>query len=459
MAGIGFELRKVIGRGHLGNVFQAALSGIMIVAGPWLMSILSITLISQIMGREMGAHGTLFISIIVYSYAFSISLFGGFHYIFTRLMADKLFDNLKGDAASILFLFLIFLIPTAGALSAPFIFQLKPEIDNSALFRVSSLILFLSTNCIWLLMIFISLLRQYMKILFIYLGGMAASVIFVFLFHASLGISGAMFGFALGHVLIVLLLSILSFSQYKPSRPFSFLKEVPPYFRRYFLLFLTGLFYSCGIWIDKIVYWFIRGSVVPGTPFALYEMYDISAYFANLSMIPGLVYFVIISETSFYISLKKFLISLNKSIYKVIQRNKYQMISTLSENIRNQSFFQAVFTGILIFTVPFLFSHQSHGPGFITILQTTLGSVYFHLLFLTLLNFLFYLELYAHACFACAVFFFGNMGITLLDILPGISVMPGVGYGISAFASACISGFFLYKNAKIFDRKVLTRTA
>jgi uncharacterized membrane protein len=42
VAGIGFELRKVINKGKLTESFGATLTGIMVVAGPWLMSILTI---------------------------------------------------------------------------------------------------------------------------------------------------------------------------------------------------------------------------------------------------------------------------------------------------------------------------------------------------------------------------------------------------------------------------------
>jgi uncharacterized membrane protein len=54
MAGIGFELRKVITKGGLGSFIKAAFSGVMIVAGPWLLSIVGITLIRQFIDRFAG---------------------------------------------------------------------------------------------------------------------------------------------------------------------------------------------------------------------------------------------------------------------------------------------------------------------------------------------------------------------------------------------------------------------
>ncbi len=50
MAGIGFELQRVLKQGGMTGVFKVALAGIIIVAGPWLISILGIFSLSRFAG-------------------------------------------------------------------------------------------------------------------------------------------------------------------------------------------------------------------------------------------------------------------------------------------------------------------------------------------------------------------------------------------------------------------------
>ena len=69
MAGIGFELRKAISRGGLGSFLKAAFSGIMIVAGPWIMSIIGITAIQRLMGFAVEEAPEHFMGVVIYSYA------------------------------------------------------------------------------------------------------------------------------------------------------------------------------------------------------------------------------------------------------------------------------------------------------------------------------------------------------------------------------------------------------
>ena len=54
MAGIGFVLQRVIKRGGLAGFFRVALAGTVIVAGPWLLSIIGIILVSKIVSAFFG---------------------------------------------------------------------------------------------------------------------------------------------------------------------------------------------------------------------------------------------------------------------------------------------------------------------------------------------------------------------------------------------------------------------
>ena len=117
MAGIGFELRKVISRGNFGSFVKAAISGIMIVAGPWLVSILSLTVVARFFAGTYAEAPTLFLAVLVYGYAGSLIVAGGFHYLFTRLIADLLYEKKERESCYHLVLWNLVIFPVSFALA------------------------------------------------------------------------------------------------------------------------------------------------------------------------------------------------------------------------------------------------------------------------------------------------------------------------------------------------------
>jgi len=76
MAGIGFELQKVLKQGGIGSFFKVILAGSMVVAGPWILTILGIFFIGKFAESELAQFYKLFTAAIVYSYPFLHIFFG-----------------------------------------------------------------------------------------------------------------------------------------------------------------------------------------------------------------------------------------------------------------------------------------------------------------------------------------------------------------------------------------------
>jgi len=457
MAGIGFELQKVLKGGGLANAIKVTLAGVVIVAGPWLISIVGIFLLNRFASFALAEGGDLFMAAIVYTYAFSLSLFGGIHYIFTRYISDMIFVRRERRASSTLMLVLILFALMAGLVSAVAVSFIEVQgITYLWLYRLSAVSLFITVNLIWLVMIFITLLKKYMTIFLVYLSGMAFSFAAVYFLGGPFGIGGALAGFTAGQVLILLLLTALIVRAYRPVKPFRELRPLLGYFRKYKYLFLSGVFYSAGIWIDKIVLWFMRGSSVRGTWFVLFEQYDIAVYFSNLTIIPGLVYFMIFSETDFYSSLRKFLLSIEKGILTRIIEEKYKVVRITERSLYEQSFFQGVITFGLIMVAPSINSFFLGGLTDTITLRMVLGGGFFHIFYLTTLTFLFYIEMYREAFFTSLLFFALNLSLTA-GLACWNSRWYGLGYMAAAFFSSLLAWYFLKSGVRILDRRVYGR--
>jgi len=454
MAGIGFELQKVLKGGGIASLFKVALAGIVIVAGPWLISIVGIFFLNRFAGFALTEASELFMAAIVYSYAFSLSLFGGIHYIFTRYISDLIYLRKEGRAVATLLLTMVLFIIMTAILSSVAVYFIKTEsISSLLLYKVSAVFLFIVINLIWLVMMFITLLKKYMTIFLVYLSGMGISFVSVYFLGSTYKLGGALAGFTAGQLYILLFLLFLIVKSYKPGNIWIEFKPLLQYFSKYKYLFLAGFFYSAGIWIDKITLWILIGSSVKGTYLQLFEPYDITVYFTNLTIIPGLVYFMVFSETDFYSTLRKFLLIIEKSTLSRIREEKYKLIRTMNRSIYEQSFFQGVISLGLIIMAPVINSSLLSNLSDSVTLRIVLAAVFFHLFFLTVITFLFYVEMYREAFFSTLLFFIMNISLTIILAYVQFPYY-GAGYLAASFCASLLSFFFLKSGVKNLDRRV-----
>ncbi len=455
MAGIGFELQRVLRGGGIGSFVKVALSGIMIVAGPWLLSIVGIFLIGRFAAFAFAEGRSLFMGVIVYSYAFSLFIFGGSHYIFTRLLSDLIYLKKNRQAASLLLFFSLLVMMLAAAISIAVISRVNVAgVSQPFLFKGFAVAFFVIINLAWLLMIFISLLKKYVAIFLIFLGGMTISVIGVVLLGRIYALGGAMLGFAAGQAFTVLMLLFLSFREYRPGQVGEMLKNLAAYFPKYRYLFLSGLFYYWGIWIDKMVFWVAYGSSAPGAFFRLFDTYDIPVYLATLTIIPGLVYFVVVLETDFYTYLKDFLHSLGNGIFNDIQSRKRLLLAKMKQGLREQSLFQGVVSAAFLILAPSL-GRLFSGID-VAVLRLTILAVFFQLLFLTEMTFLFYFELYSASFVAALSYFAVNLAGALLTA--ATAALPfGLSYLAAGIVASLLCTAFLLTTVRKADRLILAR--
>ncbi|HUX12693.1 MAG TPA: exopolysaccharide Pel transporter PelG [Spirochaetia bacterium] len=458
MAGIGFELQRVLRKGGIGSFVQVAFAGVIIVAGPWLLSIVGIFAITRLASAALEEGPRLFVSIVVYSYAWALILFSGFHYLFTRIVADQIYEEKPAEAGATLAVFsgAVVLIATLIAWFAARHMEVG-YLTRPELFRVSAAALFPAINLLWIMMLFVSMLKRFGGIFFAYMGGMVISITGAIVLGRRMGLGGAMLGFTCGQFAAALSLASLLLRKYRPAGFARVPGIVARYFVRYRFLFFSGVLYYWGIWADKVVMWITIGTAPAGTFMRLYDRYDIPVYLASLTMIPGLVYFVVILETDFYLKLMRFLKELQRGILRSVQQRKYELIADMRRGLREQSMFQAVITvGLLLLAGTLLPS-----LGFSGVSETTfrilLAAVYFHFTFLTLLTFLFYMEVYTHAAFASLVFFLINLGVSIALVAAGRQELQGLGYLAGGVAGSAVAFYFLDTLVRRIDRLVLAR--
>ncbi len=456
MAGIGFELYKILQKGTLSSIFKVLFLGTVIVAGPWILSVLSMYLIQKYAYNAISENPVVFTVSIVYLYAFSLIIFGGIHYIFSRYIADMMYLEKSEEIPTALISVFYLVTALSVILSVVFIFFNDfSMLQHADLYKLSFCLLFVVLNLIWIMLIYIALLKAYNKIFFSYLFGVLISIAGVYYLGGMYGVAGALLGYTIGQFMIVLLLVIIAQKSY-PVKSFKINKEFFSYFKGYKYLFFLGLFFNLGIWTDKIIYWFVYGTNIKNTLYYYYAEYDLPVFLAFLTMIPALVYFLVVSEPGFHREFTKFIKNILEDTLADIQQNKKKMIMSLKKGVSGLFVFQAVWTiGLMLNVKEFLafMGYESINVNFLNIL---LIAVLFHVMSLTLQIFLLYFELRTEALMSTVVYFLVNIIFTFSFIFLNIST-PGISYALSALFSALYSAYHLVKKAPIIDFIIFNR--
>ncbi len=458
MAGIGFELYKILHKGTLSSIIQAFFLGIIIVAGPWILSVLTIYIIQTYTFMAIADNPALFTVSIVYVYAFSLFLSGGFHYVFSRYIADQLYIENYETIPSALFTAIILISVLSLVPSLIFVFFNDFSfLPYHTLYVLSLLSLFVVINILWIMLVYIALLKAYYKIFFSYLAGTMASILGVTYLGQLYGVAGALCGYTAGQAIIVLLLLTISQFTY-PLQKFTINKEFIRSFIEHKRIFLMGWLFNIAIWSDKMLYWFLQGQHIPHTLYYFYIPYDIPVFLAYLTMIPGLVYFLIIAETDFHKKFYEFIANILEDPFRYIQSKKLKMLLSLKNGIKGIMFFQSIWTVGILIKLPEILDFLGYAHTInIHIMRILLIAVFFHMLTLNLMIYLLYMELQFEAAMAACIYMVVNIAATLFSIFYA-QWLPGTSYMLASLLTTLYCTYHLYRKAPIIDFIIFSRT-
>lgn len=330
MAGIGFRLQKYFKGDTLSSTLRGALYSVIISSGPWLITVLAVAFVSVI-GQRILETGELLIfrSVVCYTYAMSLILFGVFEMPITRFLADKLYNHdvttFKGSFLIVAAVFSIIL----GLVGHLFYYYTFPE--SIALRLVCSFFL-VSVSLIWLSMVFLSAAKNFHPIIWSFLFGGGVSVGLSWWLGLKFGLLGYLSGFVIGQVLIAIFLIGCLFLEYQGPEHYSF--EVFGYFKKHRFLVLIGLSYYIGIWIDKALFWYTEvGQKVQGLLYTS-QYYDTAMFLAYLTIVPTLAVFLVKVETDFYVKYSYYFRAIqNKNSLNLVNISKDDIYRSLKSTL------------------------------------------------------------------------------------------------------------------------------
>lgn len=439
MAGIGFELRKYLDDDSFTGTMKAYGFAGLISAGPWVLSILGVMLIGIVaVSQKLGGQEVKqFTTSVTWIMGASLSLTGLLQLVFTRFIADRLFEGKDRIVNPNLFGAILLTSVCSLALGIILAFTLFSESFAYELLMIAN---FVTLSNIWIVVIFVAGLKRFKLILVAFAFGYGATVAFSALMMP-FGLTGLLTGLLAGHGVLLFMMLAVIIPEYpvEESVRMDFLerKQIFP------VLIFIGFFYNLGIWSDKLIFWLYPGTseAVIG-PLRSSVIYDLPIFLAYLSIIPGMAVFLLRIETDFAEAYEGFFNAVrgNASL-REIEKLGNEMVVSVREGIYQIIRIQGITVLLLYLMGPKIVQWLGISDKFVHLYYIDLVGVAAQVLMLAVLNVAFYLDKLRDALILTATLLITNTVFTLVTIKLG-PVFYGYGFGLSMTLTAFI-GIYL----------------
>ena len=428
MAGIGFELKKILNRQTFLGDLTAYLYAAMVSSGPWLMSIVCLAVLGAYQGAGLTRlEHALFRSTVVYTYAFSLILVGIVQMIATRYMADRLYEKKIDDILPTLYTLTI-LVLVAGTVFATGSYLF---FEVSWLHKTLGVMLFLVVSLIWLCMIFLSAIKDYNGIVNAFALGAGVSIAGAFYLGSPLGTEGYIAGYLLGQSVTLFWILAKILVEFPPNMSWN--ADLLGYFIRYWDLVGIGFLFNLGIWADKFVFWLAPDARVIVPWFTTHDIYEGPVFFAYLTIVPAMAIFLLKIETVFYQHYRQYYAKVvGKRSLADILAEKTAMVDALKGSMRDVFVIQGTVSVFCLIFAPRLVAWAHLSTLQVPLFRIVLIGSFLQILLCINVIILFYFDLRRSVLLVSIVFVVANAGLSALSVFLG---MPFYGYG---YTYACL---------------------
>jgi len=430
MAGIGFELRKILKEDRILSLVKVYSYSAILSSGPWVISIIAILLVGFVNIANYGADNNVYRFQVVITYATvlasSLIITGIIQLPFTRYIADLIFKN-KEDEILPSYFGAIFL---SWILGLPFItpFYIWVFEGQSAIFIIGVVITFLVLCAVWISSILAASLKYYNSIVWSYFLSYSAIVLLSIYFGETL--ERLIYIFFMGNAILLVILMTFIIKSYNSS---IFIK-IDFFLEKnfYWTLAFAGFFYNLGAWIDKIIFWYSpqTGYAVLGKLHAS-VVYDIPIFLAYLSILPGMSIFFFRLESDFAEKYDLYYNAVrNGATLEAITSYRDDMILVIRHAIHEIIIIQSIINIILFLSASHVFKILNIPQLYLGLLYVLTIGAMLQLAFMSVLALLYYLDRKRIAMWLSFLFFILNAVLTFISIQIG-PAMFGYGYSIS----------------------------
>lgn len=453
MAGIGFQLTKLMQKRTLLGGLQAYGYAALIGSGPWVLSMVTLAALGLMMHRSGEVREfDLFFVAVTHIFAFSLISTGPLQLLLSRYAADAVFAKQEERIFPSLLGALGLTFAINAVLGLVFFVGYVPA---PPLFQIAAAGVLVVVSGIWISAVYLTSLRDYNAVLRCFAVGYASSFAFAWALTKVAGLAGTMAGFLAGQVVLLLAILRVTYRAFgnAAAPSFAFLR----YFRQHRDLALCGLVYNLGIWIDKPLHWWLspHGYQVAGALYAS-PLYDQAVFLSFLSVAPGMAVFLLTLETTFAGRYAEyFRLVVERGTWNEITHTKQEMVEALRDGLARLLKFQGAVTLGLILGAERLLKALGLGAVQTLVFQVTLLGVCLLVLFLALLTVLFYLDRLREALICCTAFALVNFAVTVAGLMAD-ERWYGIGFTAAAAAAITLAGHYANRALQHLEYRTFT---
>ena len=430
MAGIGFELRKLLEKDSYFGLFQAYAYAGIISSGPWVLSIVGILFVGFLSLGVVFPHMLIvqFQVSVTYLILSSLILTGFIQLGFTRFIADNLFRKLDKQVLPNFNGMLLLVTSVSGIVGLLAIFLFFSGMSVS--YRLLMLSGFVILCAIWVATIFLSGMKQYKEIVVLFAIGYAVTV-FGALLLRSRGMEGLLLGFVIGHFVLLVGMVALTLRTF-PLNDFFISFDFMRPGAMYTSLVWAGFLYNLAVWSDKLMFWFYpdTSQSIIG-PLRASLIYDFPIFLAYLAIIPGMAVFLVRIETDFVEYYEKFYDAVREGgSLDHIETMRDNMLFTVRQGLFEIFKIQAIAVLLVFVLGEKLLGWLGISSLYLPLLDVDVVAAGLQVVLLGILNIFFYLDKRHIVVFLCVLFLSANIALTALSLYLGASYY-GYGFALS----------------------------
>lgn len=436
MAGIGFELRRMLRKNTLLGLVQAYAYAGVIGSGPWVFSIVGILMVGVFSAAVVSPAilVTQFQTSVTYLVATSLILTGLVQLAFTRFVSDRLFEKQSDLILPNLHGLLLVVIGCASVLGTLMLFIALPR--ESMLYRLLMLAGFAIMCAIWVLTTLLSGMKRYRTIVVLFAGTYAFIVVAALLLRPW-GLEGLLGAFVLGNFLLLTGMWLLVVTEFNPhGRIIAFDFAKPKLL--YPSLVITGLLYNMGIWADKFMFWYFTPTsepIIGGLRASL--IYDLPVFLSYLSIIPGMAVFLVRIETDFVEFYDKFYDAVRSGgSLEYIESMRDEMVYAIQQGMGEIAKIQTLAVLITFVAGPSVLDALGISQLYLPLLHVQVIGAGLQVGLMAVLNVFFYLDQRRLALWLCLQAVVLNMVFTGITLWMGASYY-GYGFALSMLITLC----------------------
>ncbi|MGV8934164.1 MAG: exopolysaccharide Pel transporter PelG [Gallionellaceae bacterium] len=449
MAGIGFELRKLLKKESYFGLLQAYAYAGIISSGPWVLSIIGILFVGFISLGVVYPH-TLIVQFqvsVTYLILSSLILTGFIQLGFTRFIADGLFNKQEELVLPNFSGMLLIVTSVSGVVGLLVIFLLFSGMSLS--YRLLMLAGFVILSAIWVTTIFLSGMKQYKEIVVLFTLGYAVTVVGAFILR-TVGMEGLLLGFVIGHFVLLIGMITLTLRTFSMSKPIAFDFMRPG--AMFPSLIWAGFLYNLAVWTDKLMFWFYpdTSQSIVG-PLRASLIYDFPIFMAYLAIIPGMAVFLVRIETDFVEYYEKFYDAVREGgSLDHIETMRDNMLYTIRQGMFEIVKIQAIAVLVVFVLGATLLNWLHISRLYLPLLYVDVVAAGLQVVLLGILNVFFYLDKRHIVVLLCVVFLIANFSLTALSLYLGANFY-GYGFALSLLITVLIGMQLLTRKIDLLE--------